>query len=75
MNLDGREIHGGTVKAGIAEDPLILFEQDDSIIVKKGYYNFGLSSGSARVLASKLNRLALRIEKRREATKVEEPKA
>jgi hypothetical protein len=60
-----REVHGGTMKAGLGQCPTILFEHDDRIIIREGYADcFSLTAHDARWLARKLNRLALRIEKR-----------
>jgi hypothetical protein len=72
MRLNEREIHGATPMAGSAKNPIIVLETDDTVIVREGYSDrLVLQASSARFLARKLNRLALRIEKRAEALAIE----
>ncbi len=60
-----REVHGGTRMAGTSKtDPLLVFEKDKTILLKRGYHEISLTPRGARFLARKLYRLALRIEKR-----------
>lgn len=66
MNLDDREVHGAIPEAGLAERPMIVRETDDQVVIHHGFSEIKLGARSARFLARKLNRLALRIEKRAE---------
>ena len=65
MRLDEREVHGATPMAGNAGTPLIVRETDSGVIIQEGHSDkLKLTAKSARFLARKLNRLALRIERR-----------
>ena len=65
MDDGRREIHGGTMAAGMQDTPILVIERDDAIwISQNGIVRHKLAAHSARFLARKLNRLALRIEKR-----------
>jgi hypothetical protein len=69
MRLNEREIHGATPMAGDAGSPFIVRETDDKIVLQEGYAGrMKLTATGARFLARKLNRLALRIEKRAAAS-------
>ncbi len=51
--------------AGKARSPITVKETDDRVLICEGYSDrLDLSAEAARFLARKLNRLALRIEKR-----------
>ena len=51
--------------AGSSKRPITIRETDDRILVEEGFgEKLNLSTNGARYLARKLNRLALRIEKR-----------
>lgn len=65
MRLNEREIHGGTPMAGTSDKPLLVIETDDRVVVQlNSYTELKLHPHAARFLARKINRIALRIEKR-----------
>lgn len=65
MRLNEREIHGGTPMAGTSDKPLLVIETDDRVVIQlNSYTELKLPPGAARFLARKINRIALRIEKR-----------
>jgi hypothetical protein len=75
MRLNEREIHGAVPMAGSSKDKLIVCEGDRSISIREGWSEkLGLTAPEARHLARKLNRLALRIEKR-EASEIKARRA
>jgi hypothetical protein len=65
MDRDIREVHGAVPQAGKMKNPMTLRETETSIVVSDGWSDrFTLTSAEARFLAAKLNRLALRLERR-----------
>jgi hypothetical protein len=77
MHDDGfRELHGATPMAGKSSKPVTIRERDNTIAIYEDFFErLILTPASARFMARKLNRVALRIEKRNAAQAIEARRA